>query len=327
MLTLIKRAVLPAFLALCSSVVTTLPAIAQDWPSRPLHIVVPTVAGQGSDVMARLFAEHLGMELKQAVVVDNKPGATGVIAMDFVRNAPADGYTLLLSSTGPLSINPNVIAKLPYALSDYIPVAHLSSQPLFLIASAKSGIKDFAGLVGQAKSKPGVLNYGSSGAGSTQRVAMEMLMSDKELDLTHILYKSSPQMITELMAGTIDAAFEVSILALPLRKSDRVQFLAVSTPQRSSLAPDVPSLQELGVPGFDASIWSVILVKSGTPPAIVARLQAALQKVSAKEAVLSGLRLNASEPGKVPPNQLNQFLQEQLESWGKALRRVNIFPS
>lgn len=314
-------------LAIASTLALTVPAHAQAWPARPIHIVVPTGPGQGSDVMARLFGEHLARELGQAVVIDNKPGATGIIAMDFVKNAPADGYTLLLSSTGPLAITPNVMAKLSYTLDDYVPLAHLTSQPLFLIASAQSGIKDFAGLVGQAKSKPGVLNYGSTGDGSTQRVAMEMLKTGKDLDIAHILYKSSPQMLTELSAGTIDVAFEVSILALPLRKSDRVQFLAVSTPQRSTLAPDIPSLQELGVTGFDASLWSMLLVKTGTPAPIVARLQAALQKVASSEAIQAGLRTNASEPGKTPPAQLNQFLRDQQEHWGRALRKVNIFPS
>lgn len=306
--------------------VASLDATAAEWPTRPIRMIVHTAAGQSSDIIARLVADYISRELGQPVFVENRPGASGLVAMETAKAAPADGYTLVMGSTSTLAVNPNIFERMPYSPGDFVPIVHLTTHPLFLVSSTKSGIRDFSSFVMQAKARPGSLNYGSSGNGTTQQVAMEVLKAARGLDLTHVPYKSAPQMNQDLMAGNIDVAFEVSSLILPQRRSNRLNFLAVSSKERSSLLPELPSLLELGVEDFDIFAWTMLLVRKGTPANIVERLDALLKKALKSEEFVSTLRNNASEPGKTSSADLPRMIQRELAFWGRTLRHVGVYP-
>lgn len=303
-----------------------LAAAAETWPSRPIRLIAPTAAGQTTDIIARLLAEYLSKELGQPVVVENRPGASGMIAMDAAKAAPADGYTLVMGSTATMAVNPSIYAKMTYAIPDFRPISHLTTHPLFLVTSQKSGIRDLPALLAQAKATPGKLNYGSSGPGTTQQVAMEVLKGATGMDVTHVPYKSAPQMNQDLIAGNIDLAFEVSSLILPQLQGGRVNVLAVSSKDRSSLAPNVPSLHELGIKDYDVFVWSMLVVRKETPTSIVEKLEGAVAKALMDPAFVAALRDTASEPGKTRPADLQKMVDSETAFWGKTLRQLGIEP-
>ena len=218
-------------------------ALAQDrpYPHRTIQLVIGFPPGNASDIGARLMATRMSEDLKQTVYVDNKPGAAGIIAHQFVKNAPADGYSLIYGSTGTLAINPTFYRKLPYdPLKDFAPVVLINSSPMFLVAAAQTSVSSFKEMVLYVKARPGKTSYGSSGNGVTQHIAMEMLKKALGLDILHVPYKGSPQMITDLIGGQINFAFDAGPSIVPHVKDGRVRALAVSATQRTLSYPTYP---------------------------------------------------------------------------------------
>ncbi len=249
------------------------PAAAQGFPNRPVRIVVPFAAGGGVDILTRTLAQHLGERLGQQVLVDDKPGAGGNLGVDAVAKAPADGYTLVMATTGTHTINPGLYAKLPFdAERDFKPITLIASVPNLLVVNPSLGVTSAAELVALAKSRPGQLSFASFGNGASNHLSGEMLKSLTGMQATHVPYKSAPQAVTDLIAGQTAFAFVNTPLALPHVRSGKLKALAVTGAKRSAATPEFPTMQEAGVPGFVVESWYGLMAPAGTPDAVIARL-------------------------------------------------------
>lgn len=291
-----------------------------DYPSRVLQLVVGFPAGQASDIGARLMAKQMAEDLKQSVYVDNKPGATGIIAHQFVKNAPPDGYTFLFGSTATLAINPSLFRKLPYdPIKDFAPVALLWISPMFLVASPNLPVKSFAEAVAYVKAHPGKTTYGSGGSGSTQHIAMELLKKEIGLDMMHVPYKGTPGMLNDLIAGRVDFAFESASSIVPYIQAKSVKVLGTSVSARLPIMPDVPTIAEQGLPGFEAMTWAAFVAPAGTPAPVVARLNQAANRGLASQDMIDNFAKTYGQPRPGTPADLEAFLRKEIEKWGRAV--------
>ncbi len=296
------------------------PVIAAGYPDRPIRLIVGFPAGQSTDTSARRIAQSMSQTLGQSVFVDNRPGAAGIISHGAVKNAPADGYTLLMGSTGTLTINPWLYKNLPYdPIKDFEPVASVSASPLVLFTSVDSPIKDLSQLIAMAKSRPGKVSYGSSGNGTTGHIAMEMLKMEAGIDLLHVPYKGSPPMVTDVISGQISVAFDTAGAVLVMAKGGRIKLLGVATLKRFEAAPELPTLAEQGLSGFEAMPWSAILAPKGTPALIVQRLNVAVNAALKDPAILDLFISTGSYALGGPPSQLQSYLAQEHARWGKAV--------
>jgi len=295
-------------------------AHAADFPSRPIRVVVGFPAGQATDTNARRVTQSMSQTLGQNVFVDNRPGAAGIISHEAVKNAPADGYTLLMGSSGTLAINPWLYRHLPYdPLKDFEPIASVSASPLVMFTSAQSPLNDLKQLIALTRSRPGKINYGSSGSGTTGHIAMEMLKKQAGIDLLHVPYKGSPPMITDLIGGQIDVAFDTAGAVLPMVKGGHIKLLGVASLKRVAAAPDLPTLAEQGLPGFEALAWAAILAPKGTPAAVVQRLNAAVNLSLKDPAVLEQFVSTGNYPLGGTPADLQSYMSLEHARWGKAV--------
>lgn len=258
-----------------------LPAAAQDaWPTRPIRLVVPFTPGGVTDTSARVVAEFLGRRLGQQVVVDNKPGASGNIGMALAKDAPPDGYTLVLGFDGTLVINPHVFAKLPFdTLKDFTPIGKIGNATLILVANPNAPVKTVADVISVSKSTSGGLSFGTSGTGGTPHIAGELLKMRTGANLTHVPYKGGGQALTDVVGGSIPLVYTAVAGAHGFVKNGKLVAVAVSGAQRSSALPDVPTFVEAGLPDFVVDSWVALLAPAGLPPAIATRLNTALNAV------------------------------------------------
>ncbi|MFI5444337.1 Bug family tripartite tricarboxylate transporter substrate binding protein [Polaromonas sp. UC242_47] len=230
-------------------------ALAQDYPNKSIQFVVPYPPGGASDVVARIIALKLGESLKQPVVVDNRPGANGIIALNHVAKAPADGYTLLMGNVGPNAINPSIY-KLPYdSVKDFAPVTLTNLVPLMLVVNAASGINSVEDLIAKAKAAPGSLSYGTGGTGTAGHFAMELFMMNAKIKMERISYKGDGLSLQDMIGGHLNAMFTTGASALPHVKSGRLKVIAIGTKSRLASMPGVPTVSELGMPSFEAVSW------------------------------------------------------------------------
>ena len=256
-------------------VVLAQPARAQDYPARPVTLVAPYAAGGGADLLARLMAQKLGERLRQSFVVEDRLGAGGVIAASSVAKSAADGYTLFLATSTQLAIQPTLHKKLPYdPAADFAPIALIASAPFVLIVHPSLGVGSLAGLIKLAREKPGQLSFGSSGVGGPPHLYTELLKSMTGMEMTHVPYKGTAQAINDLVAGSIPIIFCDLAPAVPLIKDGKVRALGISSARRFVTLPDVPTIAEAGVPGFDAVAWLMLVAPANTPRAIVDALHA-----------------------------------------------------
>lgn len=291
-----------------------------EYPSKVIQLVVGFPAGQSSDIGARLMAKQMAEDLKQSVYVDNKPGATGIIAHQFVKSAPPDGYTFLFGSTATLAINPSLFRKLPYdPLKDFAPVALLWVSPMFLVAAPDLPFNTFAEAVAYVKANPGKTTYGSGGSGSTQHISMELLKKELGLDMMHVPYKGTPGMLNDLIAGRVNFAFESASSIMPYIQSKSVKVLATSVGARLPIMPDLPTVAELGLPGFEAVTWAAFVAPAGTPAPIVARLNEAANKGLAAPEMTEHFAKTYAQIRPGTPADLEAFLREEIAKWGKAV--------
>lgn len=314
-------------LALASAILACfcLPAAAQsDWPTQPIKLVVPFTAGSGTDIIARAVAEKLGTALAQSVIIENKPGAGGTIAANLVAKAPADGYTLLVHSSGHV-VNPAIYPNLPYdTLKDLSGVTSLASLPNIMVTSPSKGFKDVKDLVAKAKAKPDGFNYGSAGAGSATHMNAEKFRLAAGITATHIPFRGTPEALTETIGGRIDWFFAPIVSALPLVRDGKLQALAVGTPKRSDDLPNVPTTAEAGVPGSEYTFWVGMWAPSKTPRAVIDKLNMEVLKILNNKEFKTKLDNIGADAMPMTPVAFDNFIRTETETAAKLVQAAGI---
>lgn len=297
---------------------------AQEWPARPIKMVVGFGPGGGTDIIARIVAQPLGELLGQSVIVENKPGAGGTLAANSVARAGTDGYTLFIMNNGH-AVSAAMYKKLPFdAVKDFAPVSSLCAQPLVVVTSRKFGADDIGGLIKIAKSQPGKLNFASVGVGSTQHFAGELLRQVSGVDITHIPYKGTPNAIAAVLGGEVDMLVEVASPVLGHIRSGDLKALAVTSPERFDGLPAVPTASQAGVQGFDVTTWYAMAFPAGTPKAIVDKMQGAITQVLGQEAVRKQLASSACLTSPSNPAALTQHLNAEIARWDGVREKAGI---
>ncbi|MEO8835356.1 MAG: tripartite tricarboxylate transporter substrate binding protein [Caldimonas sp.] len=300
----------------------TLQAAAQDFPSRPVRIVVPFAAGGGVDILTRVLAEHLAERLGQQVIVEDKPGAGGNLGVVTVAQAPADGYTLVMATTGTHTINPGLYRKLPFDPErDFRPITQIASVPNLLVVNPSLGVNSVAELIALARSKPGALSFASFGNGSSNHLSGEMLKSLTGIQATHVPYKSAPQAVGELIAGRTAFAFVNTPLALPQVRAGKLKALAVTGATRSAAVPEYPTMQEAGVPGFVVESWYGLMAPAGTPDAVIARLHKDTLAVLAMPEVRDFFAKQGADVVTTTPEQFTAIIKSERARWAEVIRK------
>ena len=298
---------------------------AADYPSRQVTMIVGFPPGTATDSIGRVLAERLTQRLGKTFIIDNKAGQGGSIGAAVAAKAAPDGYTLLLSATAPLTINQHVYPKLPYdTVHDFAPIGLHSWLPYALVVNANSKVNSFAQFQANAKARPATMSFASIGNGTTSHLLMTMLMQRAGIELTHIPYKGSAQAQTDLIGGQVDATFDTLVSIMPHVKNGKLKALAVSTLHRSKYAPEIPTLDELGVTGFDAGAWLGMLAPAGTPKAIVDKLNRELNAILDEPQTQSRLLAMGSELLKSTPEEFAAHIKSEQEKWGKLVRDTGV---
>ena len=294
-------------------------ALAQDYPARPVRIVIPLSPGGTTDVPGRMVAQKLSGTLGQQFFVENKAGAGGIIGSDFVAKAKSDGYTLLLTAS-PFVIAPHVYKSMPYnALTDFAPVVRIATGPYVLVVHPSLGVKSVKELIALAKQQPGKIDFASSGNGGAQHLVTELFMYMAGIKLNHVPYKGSGPAQQDLMSGIIKVSFVGTPIAIPHMKSGRLNALGVSTAKRSPEMPEVPTIAEAGVPGYEATVWIGMLAPAGTPSEIVAKLNGEISKLVRTDEMQKLLAPTGMEPDPDTPAQFAAYLKADYDKWGKVV--------
>jgi len=318
-LKLLKGAVVAASVVACSF------ASAQDYPSQPIKFIVPYAPGGSTDLTARLIAKSVSVELGQSVIVENHPGAGGVIAHELVAKAPADGYTLLFSAAGPLTVTPHTYPRLHYKpVKSFEPVVLVATQPLLLVVNPKTSFHTVADIVHQAKATPGKLNYGSFGNGSAAHLAGESFKMETHVDITHVPYKGSSPALSALMAGQIDMMFDVYSTSAPLAKAGKLRAIAITSKQRSPDFPNVPTMAEAGLKDFSAGTWFGLLAPAGTSKEIVGRLNKAVNQALAEKDVRNTLASQGAIVAGGTPAEFGKYFQSEYDRMGTLASAIGI---
>jgi len=298
----------------------SLEVCAQGWPSRPIRMVVPLSPGGFADVPGRILAARLSSLLGYNVFVGNRPGAGGTIGADFVAKSAPDGYTLLFTGT-PHVISAWIYKKLPYdALKDFEPVALVASGPYVLVVNPQLAVNSVRELVAAAKAQPGKIDYASSGNGSAQHLVSALFASMAGIELNHVPYKGSGPAMQDLLGGQVKVSFAGIPNVLPHVKAGRLRALAVSTPRRAPDLPEVPTVAEAGVPGYEATLWLNLAAPPGTPAEIVQRLYTETAKALQDAELQQNFRAAGVEASPMSPQELAGFLRAEYEKWGKVVR-------
>ena len=297
---------------------------AQSYPQRPVKIVVPFATGGPADNYARFMAQRLQDALGQSFVVDNKPGAGSVIGTDVAAKAPADGYTLLLMSNAS-TVNETLIPNKPYSLlRDFVGVAPINYSDLVLVAYPGTGMQNAADLIKRAQAQPGKLNYASSGPGTPYHMAGELFKSMAKIDLVHIPYKGSSGARTDVLGGQVDLMFDAVTTMTEQVKAGKVRAIATTGRQRSEVLPDVPTLSEAGVPGYEATIWVGLMAPKGTPKDVVDRLNQAVSKIASQADVRQQWAKQGAVPMVMNPAVFDKYIQDDVAKWAQVIRTANI---
>lgn len=311
------------WLAIAALACTSFATQAQEWPSKPVKILVGSAPGGGTDAMARAVADRLGPLLKQPVVVDNKPGASNTLAADLVAKS-TDGHTLLMGVSTAQAIAPHLL-KLNYdSNKDLVPVAFVGSVPNVLVVNTAVGATDVASLIKLAKAKPGQMNYATSGTGSTQHIAAELFKEAAGVFITHIPYRSSGPAMVDLIGGQVQMNFDTLPSVIGQVKAGKVKALAVAAPKRNSQLPDVPTLAEAGVKGVEMSAWYGIYMPASTPKAVQERVLAEVNKVLAMPETLTRLDGIGAEVTPMAQAKFQEFHNAEYQRFGELIKRKNI---
>lgn len=314
------------FLAGLLTVFSGVSAFAQAWPARTtIRIVVPYPPGGASDVTARLLAVKLTDSLKQSVVVENKPGANGILALEFVAKSPADGYTLLMANLGPNAINAGVYQKLPYdSVKDFTPISLTTVVPLVVLVTNSLPVKNMRELISYAKANPTKLTFASAGNGASNHLAGEMIKSMAGIEMTHVPYKGDSPGMPDVISGTVSMMFPTIIAGLPNVKSGSMRPIAVTGAKRSSSLPDIPTVSESGIPGFEAVSWGGLMGPAGMPADIVKRLNAEIIRILKLPDISERISSLGADIVGSSPEEFDKYLRAEISKWGKVARENNI---
>ena len=301
------------------------PALAQDYPNRPLTVVVAFSAGGNNDLRARQLAAPVGAALGQTVITENKPGASGNIGHDFVARATPDGYTLGIGAMGPLTVNPSLFPKMTFdPARDLVPVVLIERAPLVLVTRADKPFKSVADVIGSAKAKPGSLTVGNAGLGGAHHLSAELLEDAAKIQVVAVPYKGGGPAATALLSGEIDMMFEQTYAALPSIQAGKIRALAVTSEKRLPSLPDVPTMTELGYPQVTVSNWLGVVAPKGTPQAVIKRVNEAYNKALA----LPDIREKIAGPGNVvgggTPEEFGKFIAAETQRWSALIKAKNI---
>ena len=301
------------------------PSVAQDYPSRPITLIVPFPAGGGTDAMARIVADKLSVALGQQVVVDNRGGAGGLIGTRAVAKAAPDGYTLLLGHTGTLGINPSLYVSAGYdPRKDFAAIGTIAAMPLAFLAYPPSPVRTMADLIAQAKQAPGKINIGSSPKGTGSHLCAELFMARAGVQMNLIPYKGTAQSITDLVGGHVTVSCNIIPTAFGNIKAGTLRALAVTSAKRSPHLPDVPTVAESGLPGFEAVLYYGLVAPAGTPPAIVDRLNKELRAALNSDDVKQRIAADAAEPMASTPDEHAKLLDRDEAKWAELIKKLEL---
>jgi tripartite-type tricarboxylate transporter receptor subunit TctC len=294
---------------------------AQEYPERPVHLVVPFPPGGGADILARTISPRLAQALGKPIVIENKPGAGGNVGAEFVAKAAPDGYTLLYGTNGTHGINASLYRNLRFdPVKDFVPVSRMTTIAALLIVNPKFPPTTVEELLRYARANPGRVNFASAGNGTTSHLAGELFKTMAGIDIVHVPYRGGAAAVTDLVGGQVQMMIDVMPNALPLARDGRARGIAVSTATRYPGAPEFPTIAESGLPGFEASAWDGIFVPAGTPAAIVARLNAAIRETVEDPQVAEALRARGAQPMPTSPEAFSRHIAESSEKWARGVR-------
>ncbi|MBN9474830.1 MAG: tripartite tricarboxylate transporter substrate binding protein [Burkholderiales bacterium] len=302
-------------------------AVAASYPDRPIRMMIPFPPGGPNDVLGRLLATEVGKDLGQPIVIENKGGAGGTIGADMVAKAAPDGYTLLLGGTASLGIAPSLYSRLPYdAVADFAPVGMVATSPSLLVVGARQPFRNVGELIARAKAAPGKLNFASAGVGTPTHLAAELFKTMAAVDIVHVPYKGGGPALNDLLAGQVEMYFSGIVAAVPLVNQGSLRALAITSDQRSELMPDVPTMSEAGLPGYEIQNWFAIFAPAGTPQPVVDRLNKSLARFLALPAVRSKMRELNVDPRSSTPQELAAYQGKELRKWSALVKQAGITP-
>jgi len=308
------------WLVFAFAVMAGLPALAQEYPARPVKIIVPFAAGGPADVYARFLAQRLELALAQPFVIDNRPGAGSVMGTDAAAKSVPDGYTLLLMSNAQ-TVNESLVSNKPYALlRDFVPVAPINYSDLVLVVHPGVAASTLPELIALAKSKPGKLNYASSGPGTPYHMAGELFKAMAAVDIVHVPYRGSSQARTDTLGGQVDMMFDAVTTMSEFAKIGKVRALATTGKVRSSVLPNVPTMAEAGVPGYEAVIWLGVMAPKGTPPEIVRRLNTEITTIVGRPEVRDEWARQGAVAMKMTPDEFGRYMVDDVAKWERIVK-------
>ncbi|MGZ5126836.1 MAG: Bug family tripartite tricarboxylate transporter substrate binding protein [Burkholderiales bacterium] len=298
---------------------------AQTYPVKPIRFIVPFSAGGGADIVARAVGQKLTETLKQQVIIDNRTGAAGIIGMEAAAKAPPDGYTIVLGQTGPNSINPSLYDKLPYdALKDFAPITETTRYPYILVVHPSVPARNVKELIALAKSHPNGLTFASAGNGAANHLAAELLKTMAQIRIVHVPYKASAPALIDVLGGHVSMMFDPVITCMPHVRVGKLRALAVTSLARSAIAPELPTIAETGLPGYEAIGWHGVLAPAATPKDIVAKLNAEIVRNLQTPDMRARFAEQGAEPVGNAPEEFARFLKEDLEKWSRVVKTAGV---
>ena len=315
-----------AFVAAFVASAGCLNATSQDYPNKAIRIIVPYPPGGASDVVARLIGQKMGETWKQQVIIENRAGANGIIAMSYVATSAPDGYTLLMSNVGPSAINPSIYKKLPYdAIKDFAPVSLTNLVPLMMVVNSTLEVNSVGDFLARAKSAPGAWTYGTGGTGTAGHLAMELFMMNAGIKMQGVSYKGDGLALTDIIGGQITTMFTTVVSGTPHVQSGRLKALAVTTRQRLAAVPNLPTIAEAaGQPGFEAVSWGGVMVPANTPRAVVAKLNVEINRILKLPEFREQLAKVGAETVGNSPEEFQAYLFAETEKWARVAKTANI---
>ena len=300
-------------------------ALAQAWPSRTIRLIVPFPPGGGNDVIARVVAQKLGERLGQPVVVENRAGANGIVGLQALMQAPPDGHTIAVGAAGPLAVNPSLYDKLPYdPLKDFAPITNMVNFPLLLVTHPSVPAKTTRELVALAKAQPGKLYYSSPGSGNSGHLAGELFNTAAGVKTVHVPYKGQGPALADLLAGQVQMLYSSIPSVLPHVQQKQLNAIAVGSAKRVPSLPDIPTIAESGVPGYEAYSWVGMIAPAGTPKEVIARLNREIVEILKQKDVAEKLNAQGALPVGDTPEQFGAYIKAEIEKWGAVVRSSNI---
>lgn len=306
------------------------PALAQGgaaYPTKPIRLLVGVPPGGTTDLVARLVGDQLGRQLGQPIVIENRGGAGGNIAAEAVAKSPADGYTLFLGPVGTMAINPSVYAKMPFdTMRDFAPISQLTSLPIVMVVHPSVPAKNLQEFIAFAKAKPGQASFASGGNGTQTHLAGELLKSMTGIEMIHVPYKGTAPAMVDLLGGRVSAMFDQIATALPHVQSGKLVAIGVTTAKRSAVAPNIPTIAESGLPGFEVATWHGLFAPAGTPREIIAKLNVEVVKALNAPELVEKFKANGVDPVSSTPEQFGAFVQAELTRWNGAVKAAGLKP-